>query len=164
MSIIFHKTKHHNPTILHSSGQMIYIYPNLDLPDFYSIPKSLPFGDFGRVSVATIWPGLKPSKHHFFGSLQTTCDFLAGGLNQPTWKMCSSKWESCPNRDENKTYLKPPPTTCVIFCPLFLAGYLHLSKQPVQHVWVHHLLWQPGLLFTQRFGRNNLANRWRKKV
>ena len=31
-------------------------------------------------------------------------------LNQPLWKMCSSKWESSPNfRGENKKYLKPPP-------------------------------------------------------
>ena len=29
-------------------------------------------------------------------------------LNQPLWKICSSKWESSPNRCENKTYLKPP--------------------------------------------------------
>ena len=29
-------------------------------------------------------------------------------LNQPIWKICSSKWESSPNMGENKTYLKPP--------------------------------------------------------
>ena len=34
------------------------------------------------------------------------------------WKICSSNWESSPNRGENKEYLKPPPrsdwirTTC----------------------------------------------------
>ena len=28
---------------------------------------------------------------------------------QPLWKICSSKWESSPNRGENKKYLKPPP-------------------------------------------------------
>ena len=26
-------------------------------------------------------------------------------LNQPIWKICSSKWESSPNRDEHKKYL-----------------------------------------------------------
>ena len=30
-------------------------------------------------------------------------------LNQPIWKICSSKWKSSPNRDENKKSLKPPP-------------------------------------------------------
>ncbi len=29
-------------------------------------------------------------------------------LNQPSWKICSSNWIISPNRDENKTYLKPP--------------------------------------------------------
>ena len=31
-------------------------------------------------------------------------------LNQPLWKICSSKWESSPNRGENKTCLKPRPS------------------------------------------------------
>ena len=31
-------------------------------------------------------------------------------LNQPIWKICSSKWESSPNRGENKKCLKPPPS------------------------------------------------------
>ena len=31
-------------------------------------------------------------------------------LNQPIWKICSSKWESSPKRDENKQYVKPPPS------------------------------------------------------
>ena len=30
-------------------------------------------------------------------------------LNQPIWKNITSKWESSPNRGENKQYLKPPP-------------------------------------------------------
>ena len=29
---------------------------------------------------------------------------------QPIWKICPSKWESSPNRDENKKWLKPPPS------------------------------------------------------
>ena len=30
-------------------------------------------------------------------------------LNQPIWKIWSSKWESSATSGENKTYLKPPP-------------------------------------------------------
>ena len=29
-------------------------------------------------------------------------------------KICSSKWESFPNRGENKNYLKPPPSRCLL--------------------------------------------------
>ena len=29
---------------------------------------------------------------------------------QPLWNIYQTKWESSPNRGENKTYLKPPPT------------------------------------------------------
>ena len=32
---------------------------------------------------------------------------------QPIWKICSSKWESSPNRGESKRYLKPPPIVMV---------------------------------------------------
>ena len=35
-------------------------------------------------------------------------------LNPPIWKICSSKWESSPNRDENNKSLKPPPRLCII--------------------------------------------------
>ena len=31
-------------------------------------------------------------------------------LNQAIWKIWSSQWESSPNRGENKTCLKPPPS------------------------------------------------------
>ena len=34
-------------------------------------------------------------------------------LNQPIWKICSSKWESSPNRGENKKSLKPPPSLSI---------------------------------------------------
>ena len=30
-------------------------------------------------------------------------------LNQPVWKICSSKWESSLSRGENKKSVKPPP-------------------------------------------------------
>ena len=34
-------------------------------------------------------------------------------LNQPLWKICSSKWGIFPKvRGENKKYLKPPPSSC----------------------------------------------------
>ena len=31
-------------------------------------------------------------------------------LNQPLWKICSSKWDSYPNGGEHEKYLKPPPS------------------------------------------------------
>ena len=34
---------------------------------------------------------------------------LVGGWTNPS-ENCSSKWKSSPNRDENKTHLKPPPS------------------------------------------------------
>ena len=36
--------------------------------------------------------------------------YTAWWLNQPIWKICSSKWESSPNGGENKKWLKPPPS------------------------------------------------------
>ena len=38
------------------------------------------------------------------------CIFSSWWLNQPLWKICSSKWESSPNRGEKNIYLKPPPS------------------------------------------------------
>ena len=37
---------------------------------------------------------------------------------QPIWKICSSKWESSPNRDENKKSLKPTPSC---YCELTMC-------------------------------------------
>ena len=31
-------------------------------------------------------------------------------------KICSAKWESSPNRAENKKYFKPPPSTDIAEC------------------------------------------------
>ena len=46
-------------------------------------------------------------------------------LNQPIWKICSSKWESSPNRGENKKYLKPPPRWILskFWNPLFVRRW-----------------------------------------
>ena len=46
--------------------------------------------------------------------------FTSRWLNQPIWKICSSKWESSPGRGENKKCLKPPPS--------FILGQLVSSK------------------------------------
>ena len=35
--------------------------------------------------------------------------FSSWWLNHPSPKICSSKWESSPNRGKNEKYLKPPP-------------------------------------------------------
>ena len=44
-------------------------------------------------------------------------------LNQPIWKICSSKWESSPNRDEHQKYnLKPQPTCRVSSINLLTGG------------------------------------------
>ena len=37
-------------------------------------------------------------------------------LNQPIWKICSPKWESSPNRGENKKKTLKPPPRFAIFC------------------------------------------------
>ena len=38
--------------------------------------------------------------------------YLSRWWFQPIWKICSSKWESSPNRGENKKYLEPPSRWC----------------------------------------------------
>ena len=50
---------------------------------------------------------------------------LVGGFN-PSEKY-ESKWESLPNRDENKKYLKPPPSSNWLLHPL-IAEILGLCK------------------------------------
>ena len=47
-----------------------------------------------------------------FSDLYHNLEIITGlWLNQPIWKICSSKWVSSPIlRGENKTYLKPPPS------------------------------------------------------
>ena len=52
-------------------------------------------------------------------------------LNQPTWKICSSKWIISLVRDENKKYLKPPPRfvdsyhSMVAIKIAYLCSFLH---------------------------------------
>ena len=62
--------------------------------------------------------------------------FTSWWLNQPIWKICSSKWIISPGRGENKKYLKPPPS---------LDDQIHIRKSN-QHrrqinsmlkVWTH---------------------------
>ena len=83
---------------------------NFIFPTKYVIPKSLKFSHW-------------PSKL-FIG-------FSSWWLNQPLWKICSSNWESSPNRGEKKKYSKPPPSF-----PLFSPSILGVKKLPlflVQH-------------------------------
>ena len=43
-------------------------------------------------------------------------DSLVSGWFQPIWKICTSNWIISTNGDENKKYLKPPPSSeCIIF-------------------------------------------------
>ena len=47
---------------------------------------------------------------------------LVGGFNP--FEICSSKWESSPNRGENKKYLKPPPSISFFFSCCIEAYFL----------------------------------------
>ena len=69
---------------------------------------------------------------YFFTYISTSWWF------QPLWKICSSKWESSPNRGENKKYLKPPPSqptyqrnwfNIICFFPRKLATVTHGQKK-----------------------------------
>ena len=58
-----------------------------------------------RHTTVMMWPYVAPAQK--FRRLQDRkTDWW---LNQPIWKICSSKWVISPGRDENKKYLKPPP-------------------------------------------------------
>ena len=45
----------------------------------------------------------------------------SGWWFQPIWKICSSNWIISPGRDENKTYLKPPPSHLSTLDPMYWA-------------------------------------------
>ena len=50
-------------------------------------------------------------------------------LNQPIWKICSSKWKIFPNfRGENRKYVKPPPRYIYTLKEKLLFGKCHLSS------------------------------------
>ena len=44
---------------------------------------------------------------------QNMVSFLTSWWFQPIWKIWSSNWIISPNKDENKKYLKPPPSSCM---------------------------------------------------
>ena len=53
---------------------------------------------------------------------ETPSRFCSGWwLNQPIWNIWTSKWESSPNRGENKKYLKPPPSVPLLIKDLSLS-------------------------------------------
>ena len=45
-------------------------------------------------------------------------EFSSWWLNQPIWKICSSKWESSPSRGKDKKCLKPTPSC---YCELTMC-------------------------------------------
>ena len=55
--------------------------------------------------------------------------FTGWWLNQPIWKICSSNWDSSPNRGENKKYLKPPPSLWynILVIPQTLGQFSQVS-------------------------------------
>ena len=58
-------------------------------------------------------PAQSTKPHNFSGRFNPKKEkqsLTSWWLNQPIWKICSSKWESLPNRGENKQYLKLPPS------------------------------------------------------
>ena len=91
----------------------------------------------------------------FFAASGRRCGRFFGGrgidifsgwwLNQPLWKICSSKWiHLAQNRDENKKYLKPPPSFSLnIFC-------LPVDGFPWATLWL-----QPALKLIKRINDRN---------
>ena len=58
---------------------------------------------------------------------------------QPIWKICSSNWNSSPNRGENKKYSKPPPTWQFFLPSLgWLSDPFKLFKWPPTGGWKGH--------------------------
>ena len=98
------------------------------LPTFYSgvLGSSFDGGGSGRNLVRTARCCSKTCG-------ATSCSATAGSwrhpmtswwLNQPLWKICSSKWESSPKfQGENKKYLKPPPRWSSLYSSSFFKPW-----------------------------------------
>ncbi len=89
------------------------------------------------------------------------CTFLFGGFNQPIWKICSSKWVHLPQvGDENKKYLKPPPS----FCWAGRLGFIWVSGK--FHKWRVEALEQnfEHLLLTYCIYMYRCAGVWRETL
>jgi len=93
--------------------------------------------------------------------------FLVGAWTNPLWKICSSKWESSPNRGENKKYeKKTPPRFCVFlldgndFLNLihFKNPRLHLGKRRKTSVWYG----KPSRWLLQQLDYWNINPWWQK--
>ena len=70
-------------------------------------PVPLPPHVVGHATTSQLWslhPGTGTNGSMDFQRLS------AWWLNQPIWKIWSSKWEPSQNRGENNKYLKPPPS------------------------------------------------------
>ena len=106
---------------------------------------------------------------------------LVGGFN-PSEKICSSKWESSPNRGENEKYWKPPPRLkhdweihwtfgCLEVQPVFslsvlVGGFIatHWGPEAVMHH-DHRLVLDGSMLlwdscFFPRKPHQIYSNRW----
>ena len=85
-------------------------------------------------------------------------------LNQPIWKICSSNWIISPNRDENKKYLKPPPSNMVQLSLAaswgFLVFQMHTIPNQVTHT--HTLLHSAPMLATGVHFKHRWCKTWRK--
>ena len=84
--------------------------------------------------------------------------FSSWWLNQPIWKICSSNWIICPGRDDNKKYLKPPPS--LFLEPPFCAitdvkrmSWMHLLPLHLDSSWQ---FWQKILLPKEKSETKNL--------
>ena len=95
-----------------------YLTTNLDFSEITGVVRRVPCA---RVISCTLPPIIMEEENGrisniSFLSFRKTFhfhDYLVGGWTNPCEK-CESKWESSPNKDENKRHLKPPPSN--VFC------------------------------------------------
>ena len=84
----------------------------------------------GQSFLQSMWPSTQRNDH--FGNHHPPNDLSSWWLNQPIWKICSSKWVRLPQfKGENKKYLKPP--TIYILSKTALSKRKHLERCKVSY-------------------------------
>ena len=118
------KTKQNKQTKQKNSGHQKHPPPqHLDKLDFFVGQKShvererrdqMPQHDCNCMHVLPLLRVVQLPRLQNVDKIQNLREKPRWWLNQSLWKICSSKWESSPNRGliggENKKYLKPPPS------------------------------------------------------
>ena len=114
----------------------IYYVPRTTML-FHSTPRSLTglacTGPWGSMELGEV------RKYHHSHLLQqgpwksTSSQLQASWwLNQPISKKISSNWKSLPSRDENKQYLKPPPSKLWTIQPKFDINHAMFTEKKLQ--------------------------------